>query len=154
MSTKLGCLFGLMAAVMSAGCGGSDSNDNGGGGSGGGGTTYTCSASVSAAVYDYTIDGQQLTVSVNGGLETTFQRLSGGNATRPIFGVWALPASEANPLGLVDVGTFEISPTSLTVTSTCSAPGRSAKVVKATSAASFTDTQMTVTKTDDESATF
>lgn len=150
MNTKLGCLFGLMMVASVGGCGGgstttSNNNNN---------TTYTCNANLTASTSTYVVSGSSLTLTT-GGQTVTLTRLSAGSSTaEPIYGGWQLPSSDSNVLDLTAVGSLDIEPGKVTVSTICSALGHNPTTATATSAATITDTTLVIQQNESDTESF
>lgn len=150
MNTKLGCLFGLMMVAGIGGCGGSDSTKT---------TTppvtLTCNANLSASSSTYTVSGSSLTLTT-GGQSLTLARLTAGSSSaEPIYGGWQLPTTaDTSGLGLSAVGTLDIEPGKVTVSTICSAPGHSVTTAMVTSTATITDTSLVIQQNESDTESF
>jgi hypothetical protein len=126
-------LWGSMAAglaLAAAGCGGDGGSTGGGAGSGGNGNQQsikiTCSADINAATYDYSVDGDKLSLTDPLGRTVTLARRGVAAGSHAADGTWVLPTqADNNAFGLVLDASMTIDETSVKVTSVCSAGGKS-----------------------------
>lgn len=151
MNTKLGCLFGLMMVAGVGGCGGSDSTTTPPNNT----PTFTCNANLTASSSTYVVSGSTLTLTT-GGQSVSLSRLTAGaSSAEPIYGGWQLPsATDTSGLGLTAVGTLEIEPGKVTVSTICTAPGRNPTTATVSSTATITDTSLVIQQNESDTESF
>ena len=143
MRTKLGCLFGLMMVASVGGCGGGDSSA----------PKNTCSASLTAGMSDYTLSGASIVLGDAPNSVTLTRISAGATSDLPIYGVWQLPVSAED--GLTADGQIDFENGSVTLTTLCSALGDSkTATIKVTSAATITETSVTILQSQSNTAVF
>jgi hypothetical protein len=121
--------------------------------------TATCRASTMPAMTDYVVSGDtlELVAPATQTHSPPLKRVKASTTTsKPVYGTWQVPVEvdpAAQAAGLSVSATFDIEPTSVTVTTSCGQHGRSA-IAKVTSAATVTDTSITITESKVDEKTF
>lgn len=137
----------LCSVMLLLACGGDDDDDDGGGDGGNPPRTFTCQASTMPATLDYVVDGDVLEVTA-GGQTDSLDRVAAGDPGRPVYGTWHIDTITEPGVGTVSVD-IQIEPDRVNALADCDFGSVSANAV-ATSAATITDTTITILEADED----
>jgi len=139
-----------LVGLVATGCTDDEPSMGGNGGNGNTPQTYTCSASISPGMFDYVVNGNQLTITTPTGTSTVNRVGTGGD----VYGSWLLDEQRNPQLRMKVRLVLKLEADRASAVAECTHDTGARGTATASSAAEITDTSVTILESDERQVVF